>query len=240
MATLAAGGAGALTAPVFAAVSAPLDESVPVSASTGSSQREKKAYAEMQDLYAVLVATEYLEGAFARGAIRDEDYKRTYIQYQKAYDMHLKALTDLKEISSIHSFVSEYGIELPKALNRLEIMHIPATDEHFSTESLAAEPVLCVETTGVLITTQDQVKLNQVEVDMLAPAVSVCLDSLNKHTWLKDFEPKTKLQEWVRLFSTMRASDALNEEQARQLAYDLGQALDGFRDRLDKLLAKKA
>lgn len=43
-----------------------------------------------------------------------------------------------------------------------------------------------------------------------------------------------------RVFDGMKASDALNEAQARQLAYDLGQALDGFRDRLDKLIGKRA
>jgi len=88
------------------------------------------------------------------------------------------------------------SLQLPKAINRLELMRIPATDQHFSATSVSAEPMLCVETTGVLITTVDMVKLNQVEVDQLAPCVSACLESLNKHTWLKDFDPKTKLQEW--------------------------------------------
>jgi hypothetical protein len=117
-------------------------------------------------------------------------------RYQRAYDTLVKTLQDLGAISNIYTVVNEYALELPKAINRLELARIPATDQHFSASSVAAEPMLCVETTGVLITTVDMVKLNQVEVDQLAPCVSACLESLNKHTWLKDFEPKTKLQEW--------------------------------------------
>lgn len=52
---------------------------------------------------------------------------------------------------------------------------------------------------------------------------------MNRLTLLpQDFEGKLKIKEWLDKMSSMRASDELNDEQVRQLIFDMESSYNAF------------
>lgn len=205
---------------------APLDESRPTA--VAETIDEKRRLTEMEELYAIMRTTEHLENAYIRDMISAEEYKGTCRKLQTAYDMQKDKLTRMHAITDIASWMREYSIELPQAFMRLEVVKLPATDTHFSDDG-RPDALHVSETTSALITAMDGITLNRTDVDQVAPCVSAVLESLNKHAWLPpDFEGKARMADWSRLLAGKAASDALTDEQARQLNFDLQQAYERF------------
>ena len=83
-----------------------------------------------------------------------------------------------------------------------------------------------VEAVQSFITLMDAVKINQVAVDQLHPMLADLLRTLNGIPQLEAAVPgyadsKTRLKKWLIELNTMRASDELNSDQARQFLFDL-------------------
>lgn len=75
----------------------------------------------------------------------------------------------------------------------------------------------------------DSLKLRLVAVDQLHPLLSDLMQCLNKVSGLPtDFDGKTKIKNWLVTLNKMKASDEIDEEQARQLMFDLESAHGAF------------
>jgi hypothetical protein len=107
------------------------------------------------------------------------------------------------------------------------------------TEALPTEAVQhfhIAEAVQHFITAMDAIKLelhlhyrNGLDVDDIQPLISDLYGSLNKVKGLPpDLEGKAKLENWLKMLNAMRASDTIDEEQARQLLFDLDESYSSF------------
>ena len=75
----------------------------------------------------------------------------------------------------------------------------------------------------------DALKIELRAVDEIQPLVADVATSLNRLAGLpKDFPPSLKIQEWLRLLNGMRAVEEIDEDQGRQLMFDLDNCYAGF------------
>jgi ESCRT-I complex subunit VPS28 len=86
---------------------------------------------------------------------------------------------------------------------------------------------LILAATENFITFLDALKLNMVSKDALHPLLSEVIQSVNKVT--RDFESRGKIIQWLITLNQMRATEELSEEHARELAFDIEQAYQGFK-----------
>ena len=135
-------------------------------------------------------------------------------------------------------------LECPRATERLRI-GLPATVEQAShggaTSSMGATATgpaggasgsLILAATENFITFLDALKLNMVSKDALHPLLSEVIQSVNKVTDA-DFEDRGKIIQWLIALNQMRATEELSEDQARELAFDIEQAYQGFKATLN-------
>jgi len=74
----------------------------------------------------------------------------------------------------------------------------------------------------------DSLKLNMVAIDQVHPLLSDLLQSLNKVSLMGKFEGKEKIREWLITLNKLKATDELDENQVRQLLFDLEGAHSSF------------
>lgn len=132
-------------------------------------------------------------------------------------------------------------MECPRATERLRI-GLPATVEQASHGALAASNTasggggasgsLILAATENFITFLDALKLNMLSKDALHPLLSEVIQSVNKVTD-GDFENRGKIIQWLIALNQMRATEELNEDQARELSFDIDQAYQGFKATLN-------
>ena len=96
-----------------------------------------------------------------------------------------------------------------------------------------ADATLVVNATETFITLLDAIKIGLVEKDTLHPLLVEIIQSVNQVTD-KEFENKGKIVQWLITLNQMRASEKLDEEQARQFQFDMDQAYYGFKSTLKK------
>lgn len=129
-------------------------------------------------------------------------------------------------------------MECPRATERLRI-GLPATVEqpsHAIPQNTAIGPSasgsLILTATENFITFLDALKLNMLSKDALHPLLSEVIQSVNKVTE-QDFENRGKIIQWLITLNQMRATEELSEEQARELAFEMEQAYQGFKATLN-------
>ncbi len=126
-------------------------------------------------------------------------------------------------------------MECPRATERLRI-GLPATVEqpshNPSTSGNSAAGSLILAATENFITFLDALKLNMVSKDSLHPLLSDIIQSVNKVTD-RDFADRGKIVQWLITLNQMRATEELKEDQARDLAFDIEQAYQGFKETLN-------
>jgi ESCRT-I complex subunit VPS28 len=126
-------------------------------------------------------------------------------------------------------------MECPRARERIRL-GLPATFEQPSTQaetkaSDQANTGLVVAATENFITLLDAIKIGMVEKDMLHPLLVDIITAVNKVTDI-EFENKSKIVQWLITLNQMKASEKLNEDQARQFSFDMQQAYYGFKGTL--------
>lgn len=105
---------------------------------------------------------------------------------------------------------------------------VPATVVH-NTTNRKTDSVNVAQTVQSFITVMDVLKLNIRAVDEIQPLVSEMMASLTQVSGLPpDFEGRAKIEGWLRTLNGLRASDELDEEQTRQLSFDLERAYSSF------------
>jgi ESCRT-I complex subunit VPS28 len=135
-------------------------------------------------------------------------------------------------------------MECPRATERLRIglpatveqashgAHTPSNGPPGNTPSGGASGSLILTATENFITFLDALKLNMVSKDALHPLLSEVIQSVNKVTD-RDFESRGKIIQWLITLNQMRATEELSEDQARELAFDIEQAYQGFKATLN-------
>lgn len=193
---------------------------------TNTKEREK--YENLADLFAILKCTEKLERAYVRDGINAKDYEA---QCEKLIAQFRMLWGSMKEtVPSIQSFMQQYHMQCPMALTRLQV-GLPATIEHRARpgEGAGGGARAVAETVQHFITAMDSLKLNLVAVDQICPILSDLMGSMSKIESLPpDFAPKGKVKAWYSKLYSQAASYELQEDEVRQLLFDLESSYNEF------------
>ncbi|KAI8049691.1 vacuolar protein sorting-associated [Syncephalis plumigaleata] len=194
-----------------------------------SSRKERETYDNQADLYALIVCVEQLEKAYVRDAIPatvyTEECSKLIAQFKTALSLVGESVPDVK------AFMAEYKLNCPAAAHRLLVTGVPATIEHAATRGSGSDntPRQVAETTKDFITLSDALKMDLRAADSLHPLLSDLMQSLTSTSALtSDFPGKEKLLTWLIELNQMKARDELDEEQMRQLAFDVENAFSEF------------
>jgi ESCRT-I complex subunit VPS28 len=186
--------------------------------------RERDIYDEQSNLFAIILATEHLERAYARDAISPKDYT---VQCKKLISQFRLAERVLPDQMTADTFMALYQMDCPRATERLLKMGVPEPIKGSSED--ASHAVTVAETVQIFITTMDAIKLEQRAVDELQPLLSDLMDVLTRLPETpNEFEPNRKVQKWLQKLNAMRAIDEIDDEDARQLYHDLDAAYAEF------------
>jgi len=191
-----------------------------------SNNREREMFDNMADLFSIIKTTESLEKAYVRDAITAEDYKKNcqklITQFKAAQNLTRDVVPDIKK------FMQDYRIDNCKAAyKRLVEEGIPQFESGKASGGNTARVV--AETVQFFITAMDSLKLNMTAVDQIHPLLTDLLESLCKIPTLSaEWEGKQKIKTWLVTLNKMKASDELNEEQIRQMLFDLESSYNAF------------
>jgi ESCRT-I complex subunit VPS28 len=186
--------------------------------------RERELFDEKANLYAIILATEHLERAYARDAVEPKEYTA---QCKKLISQFKLAERVLRDDMNTETFMTLYQMDCPRAVERLLKMGIPEPMKGGTDE--ASHAVTVAETVQHFITCMDAVKLEQRAVDELQPLLSDLNDVITRVPETpNDFEPNRKIQKWLEKLNTMRAVDEISDEDSRQLYHDLDSAYTEF------------
>uniref|UniRef100_K3WYG6 Vacuolar protein sorting-associated protein 28 homolog n=1 Tax=Globisporangium ultimum (strain ATCC 200006 / CBS 805.95 / DAOM BR144) TaxID=431595 RepID=K3WYG6_GLOUD len=191
---------------------APMDQEVKLWNDT----KDRRKFEDLSDLFAIIKYTEACTKLIS--------------QFKTAEN----ALRIGGHLQTIEAFIAHYRLDCPRALERLVRIGVPATVVH-NTTNRKTDSVNVAQTVQNFITLMDVLKLNIRAVDEIQPLVSEMMASLTQVSGLPpDFECREKLEGWLRTMNGMRASDELDEDQARQLSFDLERAYASFMAFLNK------
>merc|ERR1712029_690604 len=161
------------------------------------------------ELFAVINTLQCLEKAYIRDSVKNKEYtgncSKLLVQYKQAF----------KQVQG-----DEYPtVEAFMAKDRL----ITIKDDKGNTSKLIAEIV------ALFITAMDKLKLDIRSMDELHGDVKDLNDSLGRLSLLPPgWGGKSKISHWLDVLSGMQASDSLDDNQARQLSFDLESAYNDF------------
>ncbi|KAJ5648934.1 uncharacterized protein N7484_002657 [Penicillium longicatenatum] len=216
-----------------------LDEEVKLVSSSG----ERDLYESLAEIYSIIVTLDGLEKAYIKDVVTEAEYTETCTRLLKQYKSSLGDETVAREFVDLESFKRTWGLECPRATERLRI-GLPATVEQASHNAPTsgsgaaggsgggASGSLILTATENFITFLDALKLNMVSKDALHPLLSEVIQSVNKVTD-GEFENRGKIIQWLIALNQMRATEELSEDQARELAFDIEQAYQGFKATLN-------
>nr|XP_027206163.1 vacuolar protein sorting-associated protein 28 homolog [Dermatophagoides pteronyssinus] len=185
--------------------------------------REREHYDNMADLFSVINTLNLLEKAYIRDSITSKEYTATcsklLVQLNVAFNQ-----VKSDEFPTIETFMNKFRFDCPAALERIrEGRPITIKDDKGNTSKCIADIV------SLFITITDRLRLNMKSMDELQPDIKDLYDTMNRLTLLpQDFEGKLKIKEWLDKMSSMRASDELNDEQVRQLIFDMESSYNAF------------
>jgi ESCRT-I complex subunit VPS28 len=128
-------------------------------------------------------------------------------------------------------------MDCPRATERLRV-GIPATVEQGPTHKSngngdTTDATLVVNATEDFITLLDALKLGLTEKDTLHPYLVEVIQGVNRVTD-KEFDSKGKIVQWLIKLNQMRASEKLDDDQAREFLFDMEQAYHGFKGTFKK------
>lgn len=193
--------------------------------------KEREKYETLGDFYSIIKLVEHLEKAFVRECISAEEYAKVCTKLIGQFKTMEPVILEYYPDGGIeNTFMKEYKMECPAAKHRLLKVGVPATIEHsvnVGQSSGKNSMKVIAETTEKFINARDALEINFKSVDKLQPLISAILESLGK-CQIPDFEGRTKLKEWLMKFNKMKASDDLDDDAVRQLAFDLESSYDSF------------
>ncbi|KAI9727398.1 MAG: Vacuolar protein-sorting-associated protein 28 [Cirrosporium novae-zelandiae] len=219
-----------------------LDEEVRLT----STQSERDLYDSLAEIYSIIITIDGLEKAYIKDSVSEAEYTEHCSRLLKQYKSILGDEGVRKEFGELEDFKRMWGLECPRATERLRIgipltiaeatsTHTPAPAGSVSqTPAPLSSPSgpLILTATENFITFLDALKLNMLSKDSLHPLLSEVITSVNKVTGDRDFENRGKIIQWLITLNQMRTTQELSEEQARELAFDIEGAYQGFKGTL--------
>eukprot|EP01060_Flectonema_neradi_P006637 TRINITY_DN144_c8_g1_i1.p1 TRINITY_DN144_c8_g1~~TRINITY_DN144_c8_g1_i1.p1 ORF type:complete len:207 (+),score=25.47 TRINITY_DN144_c8_g1_i1:61-681(+) len=198
------------------------------------STEERERYENKADLFGICVALERVDRAYIKDHITAEECTRlstSLLCKCKASYTHLGL-----GIEDLDAFLTEF--QLPQGsrvavLNRIKC-GVPMTKEHGTGEASTSDNGrLILEAGQHMIACTDALKMGQTSADALHPIVSdIVATVVRLFPDLAELEP---LRGWLREINQLKAAEELNNDQARQLTYDIECAYNA----LHKMLSKK-
>jgi len=189
-------------------------------------RKDREKYENMAELYSLIVSVERLEKAYVKDSIKADEYTQACSKLIAKFKTIRPIVSS--DVPDIERFMKEYRLDCPAATNRLLKVGVPATVEHGGKDTVGeSTEKLILKVTQYFITTMDSVKLGMVAKDQLAPVLLDLMDALNTMQ-IKEFEGKSMIRNWVVTLNQMKAHESLDEEQARQLSYDIEMAYNQF------------
>ncbi|KAJ2662244.1 Vacuolar protein-sorting-associated protein 28 [Coemansia sp. RSA 1200] len=195
-----------------------------------NSTAERETYENMAALYAIVMSLEYLERAFARDSVSASEYTA---ECNKLLLQH-KSVSQMIGHEDLKTFSSKYKLNCPAANRRLEV-GIPSTIEHGNSSGSSGNNAKYVaKTVQDFITIMDALNMEMRSVDKLHPLLTDLLQSINAAAFLPaDFKWKTSFRDWLIALNKMKASDELDDNQVRQLLFEVEQAYSDFKNILE-------
>lgn len=201
---------------------------------------ETRAERDLQDslaeVFSIIVTLDQVEKAYIKDAIPETSYTEICDRLLKQYKAILTDEAVASEIVDLETFKNKWDIEVPRATERIRI-GLPSTVtappiNTLSTGSSNTNGTLILEATQDFITFLDALKLGLLAKDQLHPLLSDVIQSVNKVT-NKDFEGRGKIVKWLIVLNQMKATEEVNEDQARELELDMNSAYQGFKSTLN-------
>ncbi|KAL3916142.1 MAG: hypothetical protein SGILL_005317 [Bacillariaceae sp.] len=143
-----------------------------------SSSRERQAYDDQATLYAIILATEHLERAYARDAVSAEEYNKECNKLISQFRLAEKAALPKLNMKT-EQFMQVYQMDCPRAVERLLKMGVPEPIRSGGVDGKDSA-ITVAETVQHFITAMDAVKLESRFVDELQPLLSDLMDSLTR------------------------------------------------------------
>lgn len=195
----------------------------------------RQKYEFMAELYAIIMTVQHLEKAFIRDAITADQYEEECTKLIGKFKVTEASLTADGTIKDTHAFIQEHHMHCPAAEQRLLVDGVPSTVVHAQCRGSSQDTVLVSEATQLFITALDALKLDQRAVDDIQPLMSDLCKALSRMDSVMGkggFVDKAKVTSWLRTLNSMRAIDELDEDQARQLVFDLERCYEAFMSKL--------
>ncbi len=191
-------------------------------------QAERRKVSELEDFYAIIVATEHLESAFINDLISKDEYNQSCSKLIAQFKSQENALLSSKNIESTKLFIRKYNLNCPKAEIRLLKEGVPATVIYATPKANQNSGLGVAQVTQAFITAMDNVKLGLNAVDELQPLIADLMSYLNNSGIPKDFEAAQFVKKWLIKLNQMRAVETLNEDECRGLLFDLQKGYDTY------------
>jgi len=185
--------------------------------------RERKNYDNMADLYAVINTLQCLEKAYIKDLVTPKEYtaacSKLLVQYKAAFKE-----VEGDEYPNVEVFVKKCKLDCPAALERIkEDRPITIKDDKGNTSKCIADIV------SLFITIMDKLRLEIRAMDEIHPDLRELVETMNRLSILPaDFEGKAKVNQWLKTLGGMKASDELEDDQVRQMLFDLESAYNSF------------
>lgn len=196
---------------------------------------ERDRIDDLATFYSIIKATEHLERAYMKDNIDDSEYSTECSKLIGKFKNMEKTLVDGKIIVSAASFMNEYSIDCRKAKECLLTRGVPMTTLYRTPVGDSDAGAAIAETTSAIITCLDLLNLGNHAVDEVQPGLRDVMDSITKVPRLPaEFPGLEKMRYWLETLNSMRAAESVNEEQVRQLIFDLNAVYSAFMDWLKK------
>ncbi|ESP05465.1 hypothetical protein LOTGIDRAFT_228040 [Lottia gigantea] len=184
--------------------------------------RDREKYDNMADLYAVINTIQSLEKAYIRDAVLPKEYtaacSKLLVQYKAAFRQVQSEFTTVEE------FMKKYRLDCPAALERIkELRPITIKDDKGNTSKCIADIV------SLFITVMDKLRLEIKAMDEIYPDIRELEETMNRLSILpSNFEGKETVKKWLDTLSSMTASDELDNNQVRQMLFELESSYNAF------------
>ena len=202
---------------------------------------EKHTVEYLADMYSCITSVEKLERARRRDLLDSNEIYEASLAKLMRHFFSIEEQLESSEISryrGFESFMSDYDMTASCAAAKARINKKVAEHRQQQLKKMKEMegdkdlPRFVMETTQHLITLMDCLKLGQTAADQLFPILDDAIAAVkNVRT---DFEYLDKLEKWKKTLDEMRASDQLDEEQTREMLYDLERAFSTFHKMLKK------
>ena len=200
-----------------------------------NSAAERRKYDDLADFFSIIKATEHLERAYMKDAIEEDEYTRECSKLIGHFKNLERQLLSATIITSTDAFIAQYRMDARMARECLLERGCPITTLFPGARPAADSGAAIAETTTALITAVDALQLDYGSMDDLHPLLSDVSKSINKVPYLPaGFPGLDKLQQWLAKLNDMRAAERLDDDEVRQLKFDLESLYKSFMDWLKK------